>query len=107
MTEYEKTKWNITNKAIEVASDIQKQEKVMDTIYKVNIYLMRKYGKELLEKFKERPDIKKYCESVLIDLQNDKLKDMLLTEMLFKEIATDMNKEMPDPWYTYGFGNDK
>lgn len=107
MTEYGKTKWNITNKVIEIASDIQKQEKAMDMIYKVNIYLMREYGKEVLEKFKDRADIKKYCENVLINIQNNKLKDMLLTEMLFKEIAADMNKEMPEPWYVYGFGSNE
>lgn len=58
----------------------------MDYLYKINLWLLRKYGDELFEKFG-------------IDKNN-----FSSVMKMFDAIYTEQCKEMPLPWYQYGFG---
>lgn len=58
----------------------------IDKVAKVNIYLLRKYGIDLMREF---------------GIKND---DPFALAKTFDIIAVEMNKEMPELWYTYGFG---
>lgn len=102
MTQYEKTKWLIFDKAIEVADLVKKQEEEADKICKVNIYLMRKYGSELLKDFKDSPEGIAQ-EKIINEIPtcNDDIKEMLFYNAIFDKIANEMNEEMPHPWYCY------
>lgn len=104
MTEYEKNKMYISNKAIEIAELIKKQEETMDTVQKVNIYLLRKYKDELLKEFEiDVANEEKFIAEV-IKTDNESIKQGLIINKIYSKIAEKMNKEMPDPWYCYGFG---
>ena len=67
---------------------IESLEECYDKVGKVCIYLLRKYHKEFLEqsKYKFNPT---------------EWRDILLA---FEISLKEMNKEMPEPWYTYCFG---
>ena len=58
----------------------------MDYLYKINLWLLRKYGDELFEKFG-------------IDKNN-----FSSVMKMFDAIYTEQCKELPSPWYQYGFG---
>lgn len=105
MTEIEKTHYTIAGKAIEIASDIEKLEKEMDKVQKVNIYLMRKYRNELLKEFPETigdNELQKFAEE-MTEISKDRMLEMLKSMSLYEQIAKKMNEEMPEPWYCYGF----
>lgn len=107
MTEIEKTNYNITRKAIEIASDIEKLEREMDKVQKVNIYLMRKYRDELLKEFPETigdTELQKFAEE-MTEISKDRMIEMLKSMSLYEQIAKKMNEEMPEPWYCYGYDN--
>ena len=68
--------------------ELKKYLEQADKMYKVNIYLLRKYKNDLIKEFKGEDEIYEY-----IKLMN-----------IFEEIAKVMNEEIPGPWYTYGIG---
>ena len=104
MTEYEKNKWIITNKVIEIAELIKKQEENADKIAKVNIYLLRKYKDDLLKEFElEVEKEEKFINNYMLNC-SEELKEELIINKIYEEIAKRMNEEMPEPWYCYGFG---
>ena len=59
----------------------------MDYLYKISIWLIRKYGDELYERFG-------------IDKN-----DIFAVMKMFDAIYEEQCKEMPLPWYQYGFGS--
>ena len=59
----------------------------MDYLYKINLWLLRKYGDELFEKFGVN---KNNFSSVM---------------QMFDAIYVEQCKEMPLPWYQYGFSS--
>lgn len=100
MTEIEKTHYTIARKTIEIASDIERLEREMDKVQKVNIYLLRKYREELLKEF---PDTSKPISELLGDINKVDLSETMKILSLYDRIAEKMNEEMPEPWYCYGF----
>lgn len=56
-----------------------------DKIYKINIYLMRKYKDDLIKEFGGENNFIQWLK-------------------IFEDIIKQMNEEMPEPWYTYGIG---
>lgn len=71
-------------------SNPNEREKKFDSVMKVNMYIMRKYGKEFREEFG------------IIDGDNS-LKNIIKLMDAFDKIAEEMNKEFPFMWYEYGF----
>lgn len=104
MTEYEKNKMYIANKAVEIVDLIKKQEETTDTVQKVNIYLLRKYKDELLKEFEIDVAKEEKFIAEIVKTNNESIKQLLIINKIYSIIAEKMNKEMPDPWYCYGFG---
>ena len=111
MNEYLATKSHLTNKVLEWINDIQALEKQIDRLYKINLYLLRKYKDDLIKKF--NIDIP---EGVLNDpwfklletTFNQKITmedETLILSLITSKIEEEMNKEMPEPWYCYGFSS--
>lgn len=67
---------------------IENLEKCYDKVGKVCIYLLRKYHKEFMEQYKDKFNFTEW-------------RDILFA---FEFSLKEMNKEMPEPWYTYCFG---
>ena len=67
---------------------IENLEKCYDKVGKVCIYLLRKYHKEFMKQYKDK-------------FNSTEWRDILLA---FEISSKEMNKEMPEPWYTYCFG---
>ena len=51
MNEYLTAKSHLTNKILEWIDDIQLLEKQTDRLYKINLYLLRKYKDDLIKEF--------------------------------------------------------
>ena len=64
---------------------LEQVEKNIDKIYKINIYLMRKYKDNLIKEFGSENNFIQWLK-------------------IFEDIVKQMNEEMPEPWYTYGIG---
>ena len=110
MNEYLATKSHLTNKILEWVNEIQALEKQTDRLYKINLYLLRKYKDELIKEF----DIDipegilddpwfKLLESAFnqqITMENE----TLILSLITSKIEQKMNEEMPEPWYCYSFG---
>lgn len=67
-------------------TDSEKLIQNTDYFYKINMWLLRKYGSELYEEFGIE--------------QND----ISAISKMFNAIYTEQCKEMPLLWYQYGFG---
>lgn len=110
MNEYLVTKSHLTNKVLEWINEIQFLEKQTDRLYKINLYLLRKYKDDLIKEF--NIDIPKgVLEDPWFKLlettfnQKITMKDeTLILSLITSKIEEEMNKEMPEPWYCYGFG---
>lgn len=111
MNEYLVSKSRLTNKVLEWADDIQDLEKQVDRLYKINLYLLRRYKDDLMKEFSinipegvlDDPWFK-LLEATFnqnIDYENETLALSLITS----QIENIMYKEMPEPWYCYGFGS--
>ena len=111
MNEYLATKSHLTNKILEWVEEIQSLEKQTDRLYKINLYLLRKYKDDLIKEFNIN-----IPEGVLNDpwfklletTFNQKITaedEALILSLIISKIEDIMNKEMPEPWYCYGFGS--
>ena len=111
MNEYLATKSHLTNKLLEWIDDIQLLEKQTDRLYKINLYLLRRYKDDLIKEFNidipkgvlEDPWFK-----LLETTFNQKItmeNETLILSLITSKIEEEMNKEMPEPWYCYGFGS--
>lgn len=112
--EYLKAKSMFAEKLGDLLGSIQFMEKQVDDIYKINMYLMRRYKDDLIKDLGiERPTetparVKTLADIFKIDpLNEETLIDQMMFAQATNKIKEIMNKEMPDPWYCYGFGNIK
>ena len=103
MKNYEKAKYSLEEKAIEIARDLRKMEEIMDRERKVNIYLMRKYYDDLTEEFSAELD-----ESNIDYMDEESFKEAIARFnesskilRLYDLIAKKMDEEMPYPTYDY------
>lgn len=67
---------------------IENLEKCYDKVGKVCIYLLRKHEKEFIEQYKYKSNFEEWHDIMLA----------------FDKISEEMNRKMPEPWYTYCFG---
>lgn len=113
-TDYLKAKSMFVEKLGNLLGSIQFMEEQVDDIYKINTYLMRKYKDDLIkdlgiERPTKIPEEAKLLSSIFKICPMDE--ETLLDQMMFLQAANKikeiMNKEMPDPWYCYGFGSNK
>lgn len=109
MNEYLATKSHLTNKVLEWVNEIQVLEKQTDRLYKINLYLLRRYKDDLIKEFNinipegvlEDPWFK-----LLETIFNQKITmedETLILSLITSKIEQKMNEEMPEPWYCYGF----
>lgn len=98
----------------DLLGSMQFMEKQVDDIYKINMYLMKRYKDDLIKDLGiERPTevpakVKALADIFQIDpLNEETLIDQMMLTQATNKIKEIMNKEMPDPWYCYGFGNIK
>lgn len=112
--DYLKAKSMFAEKLGDLLGSIQFMEKQVDDLYKINIYLMRKYKDNLIkdlgiERPTEIPEEAKMLASVfkVCPIDEDSLLNQIMFMQATNKIKEIMNKEMPDPWYCYGFGSSK
>mgnify|MGYP006916038594 CR=1 FL=1 len=111
MTEYENSKWLCEKNLLEAAHNIRNMEEQIDKVYKVSMYIIRKYGDELQKDFKakimSKEDFMK--QKILGDTLSDdfckNMYDYYVNQAIFDKIAEEMKKQYPEPWYSYGFCN--
>ena len=82
---------------------IEQIAKTNDKIMKVNIYLMRKYLDELEKEFEDEFPQKFSVDGIPQEILDDNFVKIMRINMIFDKIAEHMDKEMPLPWYEYGF----
>ncbi len=70
---------------------IENLEKCYDKVGKVCIYLLRKHEKEFIQQYKYKSDFEEWHSIMLA----------------FDKISEEMNRKMPEPWYTYCFREKK
>ena len=101
---------HLTNKVLNWLNDIQALESQMDDLYKINLYLLRRYKDDLIKEFNiELPEIPNEWQVLLNVAFNTTTpppdSDTLVLPIIMNKIKEQMNKEMPEPWYCYGIGN--
>ena len=109
MNEYLLAKSHLCTKLTELFSDIALMEQQADDMYKVALYLIRKYKDDLIKEFDLKPvNIPSPWVNVLettfdkkVDTQNDDFTILRIINM----IKDKMKEEMPEPWYCYIGGN--
>ena len=113
MTDYLKHYSHLTNKVIDWFEDIQALEQQTDRLYKVNLYLLRKYKDDLIKEFNidipngviDDPWFKLL--EVAFNSQINYESESLILSLIISKIEEEMNKEMPEPWYCYSFCSSK
>ena len=110
MDNYLASKSQLTNKVLDWVKDIQNIEWQMDRLYKINLYLLRRYKDDLIKEFNiEVPEgifndpWFKLLETTF-NQKIDKEDETLIMSLITSKIEEEMKKEMPDLWYCYGFG---
>lgn len=73
---------------------IAELEEQIDYIFKINTWLIKKYGKE-------------FWQDIGIDEDDNTITNLIKLDEVFDKIYEEMNKEMPKKWYEYGFGSKK
>ena len=73
---------------------IAELEEQIDYIFKINTWLIKKYGKE-------------FWQDIGIDEDDDTITNLIKLDEVFDKIYEEMEKEMPKKWYEYGFGSKK
>ncbi len=100
--EYRKAKYNLEKKALELASEFHTLENLADGNYKVSMWLMSRFKKELLEEFKDKLD----DETIKIFAHlGDNINSFIAYTKVYSLILEEMKEKMPEPWYNYGFGS--
>ena len=111
MNEYLNNKSIFTNQLIDLSKALQNIEYQMDKMYKINLYLLRKYKDNLIEELNiqipqeyfDNPYVQIFEKlfDTQVNQEDETFKMMLITTAILKE----MNEEMPGPWYCYSFNN--
>lgn len=112
--EYLKAKSMFEGKLSDLLESVHFMEQQIDDIYKINMYLMRRYKDDLIkdlgiERPTELPEEAKLLSSIfkICPIDEDTLLNQIMFMQATNKIKEIMNKEMPDPWYCYGFGSSK
>lgn len=78
----------------ELKNRIAELEEQIDYSFKINTWLIKKYGKE-------------FWQDIGINENDDTITNLIKLDGIFDKIYEEMNKEMPKKWYEYGFGGKK
>lgn len=78
------------DKIAELEKQLKEKDLAIDKFSKIDIWLIRKYGKKLYKDF---------------NITNDDMdiKTFIKISQVFDNIYEEMNKEMPLMWFNYGF----
>lgn len=111
MNEYLVAKSHLTNKVLEWIDEIQTLEQQTDRLYKINLYLLRKYKDDLIKEFNiniPKGTLDDPWFKLLEATFNQKINmedETLILSLITSKIEEEMNKEMPELWYCYGFNS--
>ena len=106
--DYLNTKSYLEQKALDLANAVSHIDEQLDDMYKINLYLLRRYKDDLLKEFQlendelpqEWVDMLSKVFNTTYDPKNESIQLMRITN----KIKEKMKEEMPYPWYCYGFG---
>ena len=109
-TDYINTKSHLAQQALDLANSLSRLDEQLDDMYKINLYLLRKYKDDLIKEFDidiskemlDNPWIQALKSTFNQDI--DFAKETIILSMIENHIKEQMKKEMPDPWYCYGVG---
>lgn len=110
MNEYLASYSHLSNKVLDWFQDIQQLERQTDRLYKINLYLLRRYKDDLIKEFNIEVPEKVFDDpwfKLLETAFNQKVNledETLLLTLITSKIEAEMNKEMPESWYCYSFG---
>lgn len=109
-TNYINTKSYLAQQALDLANTLSRIDEQLDDMYKINLYLLRRYKDDLIKEFNidipegilEDPWFKLLEKTFnqKVDFENE----TLILSLISNCIKDKMKEEMPDPWYCYGFG---
>lgn len=110
-TDYIKTKSYFAQQILDLANTLSRVDEQLDDMYKINLYLLRRYKDDLIKEFNidvpqgvlEDPWFK-LLETSFNQKVNLESETLILT-LITNQIKEKMKKEMPEPWYCYGIGN--
>lgn len=88
------SKKDLWNRIQEKNKRIAELEEQIDYIFKINTWLIKKYGKE-------------FWQDIGIDEDDNTITNLIKLDEVFDKIYEEMKKEMPKKWYEYGFGSKK
>lgn len=106
--DYLNSKSYLVEKALELANAVSHVDEQLDTIYKINFYLIRRYKDDLIKEFnvdeiKVPEEWNNLFEKVFNTPINTNSETIKL-QRVFNCIKDKMKEEMPEPWYCYGIG---
>lgn len=109
-TNYINTKSYLAQQALDLANTLSRIDEQLDDLYKINLYLLRRYKDDLIKEFHidipegilDNPWFK-LLETTFNQSVNLESETLLLT-LITNKIKEKMKEEMPDPWYCYGIG---
>lgn len=110
-TEYLKAKSMFSSKLNDLLGSLQFMEEQVDDIYKINMYLIRRYQDDLIKDLGiERPaEVPEEALTLarlfkLTDFDEETAIEQTMFAIARAKILEIMKEEMPDPWYCYGLG---
>ena len=109
-TNYINTKSYLAQQALDLANTLSRIDEQLDDLYKINLYLLRRYKDDLIKEFNidipegilDNPWFK-LLETTFNQNVNLESETLLLT-LITNKIKEKMKEEMPEPWYCYGIG---
>lgn len=109
-TDYINTKSYLAQQALDLANTLSRIDEQLDDMYKINLYLLRRYKDDLIKEFNinipenvlDDPWFK-LLEKTFNQNVNFESETLLLT-LITNKIKEKMKEEMPEPWYCYGIG---
>ena len=87
----EKSVLDIMNSQDQRIAELEEQ---IDYSFKINTWLIKKYGKE-------------FWQDIGTNENDDTITNLIKLDEVFDKIYEEMKKEMPKKWYEYGFGSKK
>lgn len=111
-TDYLITKSILEQKALDLASHLRHIEEQMDDLYKINLYLIRKYKDDLIQDLNIQPieNMPEQFYGLLSLFPGARANEEEFIQQYYilaaiNKIKDIMKEEMPDPWYCYSYGN--
>lgn len=110
MNKYLVEKHIFSEQILNLTNSLQSIENQMDDLYKINLYLLRRYKDDLIKEFNIEIPEKVFNDpwfkllETVFNQNVDHEDETLIFSLIISKIRETMKKEMPDPWYCYGFG---